>query len=168
MIDTDIALNKHDLGIRNNILGFEEKLKKLPGALVGDNKMCPLKHTFAEEQYVREIFAPKGSLIVTKIHKKSHPVFILTGDCSVLTEEGVKRIKAPFHMITPAGCKRVVYVHEDTRWVTVHVTKEMDLDKIEEEVIAKTFDDLPNDVIDVEFEEVITKFIEEVTMEVKS
>ena len=62
---------------------------------------------------------------------------------SILTEKGVKRIKAPYYGITPAGTKRIIYTHEDIVFVTVHATKEIDLKKIEEEVIAKSFDDIP-------------------------
>lgn len=132
---------------RKNILDFENAMRKLPNVMEGD--CFPLRHFFAEGMYVREISAPKGSLIVTKIHKFSHPCFVLKGDCSVLTEEGPKRITAPYYMITPAGTKRIVYVHEDTVWVTVHATKETDLVKIEEEVIAKDYDD--TDIIDADY-----------------
>ena len=38
----------------------------------------------------------------------------------------------------------MVYVHEDTEWLTVHATRETDLDRIEDELIAKSFDDLDN------------------------
>lgn len=126
--------------IRAKILEVEEVIKKIPGAMIGD--CCPLKHTFVDGAYVREITMPKGMLIVSKIHKICHPYFILKGDVSVLTEEGVVRLKAPYSGVTPAGTKRVLYIHEDTVWTTVHVTKETDLKKIEEEIIAKTFDEV--------------------------
>lgn len=132
------------IAIRQNILALESEMFKLPNALIGD--AFPLKHTFADGCYIREMFAPKGHLIVTKIHKKTHPYFVLKGDCSVLTENGIKRIKAPFSGITPAGTKRVVYTHEDTIWITVHITNETDIDKIEEEVIAKNFDEIDNTI----------------------
>ncbi len=35
----------------------------------------------------------------------------------------------------------MLYTHAFTRWVTVHVTDETDVDKIEDLVIAKDFDD---------------------------
>ncbi len=92
--------------------------------------------------YVREIFAPAGKLIVTKIHKKAHPYFVLKGKVSVLTEDGPVLIEAPYYGITPAGTKRVCFIHEDTLWVTVHVTEHTDLEKIEEDVIAKDFNEL--------------------------
>jgi len=126
--------------VRIDIMNIEKKMRTLPGAMLDD--CFPLKHSFGKGCYVREISVPRGTLIVTKIHKVAHPCFVLKGECSVLTEDGVKRIKAPYYCITPAGTKRVVYVHEDTVWVTVHITEETDLKKIEEEIIAKTYDDI--------------------------
>ena len=140
--------------IRKGILSLEKEMSNLPGAEFGDN-VGTLKHTFADGLYIREVSVPKDMLIVTKLHKKSHPYFLLKGECSVLTEEGVIRIKAPFSGITKPGTKRVVYVHEDTIWTTVHATKKTDLKMIEEEVIAKDFSELPRETIE--------KFLKEAT-----
>ncbi|KKM86588.1 hypothetical protein LCGC14_1277450 [marine sediment metagenome] len=127
---------------REDICTLEDRIKTMPGALIGDNDMNPLKHSFADGCYIREIFNPAGELIVTKIHKVAHPFFLLQGEMSILTEEGAKRIKAPYHGITPAGTKRVIYTHSDIIFVTVHVTKETDLEKIEQEIIAESFDEI--------------------------
>jgi quercetin dioxygenase-like cupin family protein len=127
--------------IRKDIQMFESAISKIPGAVKGDNKMCPLKHTFADNVYVREIFIPKDTVIVGKIHRHSHPNFLLKGEVTVITEGGgMERIKAPMSIISPAGTKRVLYTHEDTTWVTVHVVgKERNLKKIENIVITKTY-----------------------------
>ena len=122
------------------ILEMEARMREIPGVQVGDMKECPLKHAFADGVYVREIFIPKDTLIVGKIHRHAHPNFLMSGEVSVFTEQGgVQRLKAPMSIISPAGTKRVVYAHEDTVWVTVHVTKETDVEKIEQQVIAKTY-----------------------------
>lgn len=135
------------LETRNRILTFEESMKNLPNVKYGDMDECPLTHTFSDGMYVREIFIPKGMLIVGKIHKHSHPNFLLKGEVSVVTEEnGVERLKAPLSIISKAGTKRVVYAHDDTVWVTVHATDETDLDKIEEQVIAKNYSKLPDNI----------------------
>ena len=128
--------------MRDKILAFEDKLRQVPGAREGDN-CAPLRHTFVDGAYVREIAMPKGMIITSKIHKVEHPYFVMSGDVSVLTEEGVVRIKAPYQGITKPGTKRVLYMHEDTVWTTVHVTKHKDLKKIEREIIAESFDELP-------------------------
>ena len=134
-----------DKDYRNEIFKIEKIIQGTPGSVLGDSDLCPLKHNFADGVYVREIFIPKGMIVVGKIHKHSHPNFLMSGDVSVFTEqEGPKRIKAPCSMISPAGTKRVVFSHEDSVWITVHVTNETDLDKIEQEVIAKTYKELPN------------------------
>lgn len=114
---------------------IEKIMAQIPGAMFGD--CLPLKHTFNNGIYVREIFIPKGFLIVSKIHKFSHPVFVMKGDISIMTDEGYKRIVAPCNFISPVGAKRIGFAHEDTIWVTIHKTEETDLVKIEEELIAK-------------------------------
>lgn len=146
---------------REFICSVEDRVKLLPGAVLGDNDLNPLKHSFGDGVYVREIFNPAHELIVTKIHKKSHPFFLLKGEMSILTESGVKRIKAPFYGITPAGTKRVIYTHSDVVFVTVHATDKTDLQEIEEEVIAKSFDEVDN-VIEAEVVETLMAGGEEV------
>jgi hypothetical protein len=152
-----IVPNKEE--IRDFTCKVENEMRKLPGALIGDSPeylaVCPLTHTFVDGLYVRQIFMPKGMLFVTKIHKKNHPYFVLQGDVSVLTEEGIKHIKAPYSGVTKIGTKRIIYTHADTIWITVHKTDETDLEKIENEVIAKSFDEIDN-VIDIK----IIDFIE--------
>ncbi len=127
----------------NKMFEFESAIGSMPDVKFG-NDACPLKHTFTDGLYIREMRAPRGMLNVSKLHKTEHPYFILKGDVSILTETGVIRIKAPYAGITKAGTKRIVYFHEDTVWITVHAnpTNETDLEKIEETVIAKTYDEL--------------------------
>ena len=122
---------------REGIIAVEERMKCMQGA-VGP-EFYPLKHDFAEGLYIRKISCPKGHLVVTKIHKCSHPFFMLKGEVSILTEDGVIRLKAPWYDITKAGTKRVIYMHEDVEWVTVHATKETDIEEIEKEIIAKNY-----------------------------
>ena len=54
------------------ILAFEERLSKVPGAKTGD-AIAPLKHTFLDGSYMRQITMPKGMLLTSKIHKIRHP-----------------------------------------------------------------------------------------------
>jgi len=139
--DSEIA----KLEDRDRILSFEKKLSQIPGAFFGDSDNCPLKHTFADGVYVREITIPKGILLVGKIHRHSHPNFLMSGEVTVITESGgIERLKAPQSIISPPGTKRIVYTHEDTVWITVHVTEEKDLEKIEDYVIAPSYDEFEN------------------------
>lgn len=128
--------------LRDKIMSVENRISQLPGVKYGD-ECCPLHHSFTDDCYIREILMPAGMLISSKIHKTQHPYFVMVGDVSVLTEDGVVRIKAPYTGITEIGTKRILFTHEDTIWITVHVTKEKDLEKIEEEIIASSFEELP-------------------------
>jgi hypothetical protein len=128
---------------REKIIVFEKQLRSMNGALVGKEaeKLNPLKHLFADGCYIREIFFPANELIITKIHKITHPFFLVEGEMSILTEDGAVHLKAPHNGITLAGTKRVIYTHTDCRFITVHVTGSTDLQEIENEVIAKDFSD---------------------------
>ena len=60
----------------------------------------------------------------------------------MFTEDGgLERLSGPLTMTSPAGCKRAVYAHTDTTWTTIHRTDETDLEKIEDWVIAKSYED---------------------------
>lgn len=123
----------------NKIYDAQNQLLDSESAYVGEefDKINPLVHSFADGMYIREITMPAGQIIISKIHGQTHPYFILKGDVSVLTEEGVKRYKAPYSGITKAGTKRVLYTHEDTVWTTVQRTNETELDKIEKDVMIE-------------------------------
>lgn len=100
---------------------------------------CPLIHAFAPGAYGRQIFIPKETLVVGKIHKHAHLNFLMKGKVSVATEEGPVLLEGPLMLVSKAGTKRVVYTHEDTVWATVHLTDKTDLQEIEDEIIAPSY-----------------------------
>jgi hypothetical protein len=122
--------------IRERIDSLEKEMLKLEQAPIETT------HHFAKGLYAREILIPKGTLLTGKIHKEEHLNIISQGEISVLTEDGVKRIKAPFTMVSRPGTKRVGYAHEDTVWTTIHSSEEKDLEKLEAQLIAKTHSDV--------------------------
>jgi hypothetical protein len=65
----------------------------------------------------------------------------MKGDISVLTENGIERIKAPYTGITKPGTKRLIYTHEDSIWITVHATDKETVEDVLDEVLAKDFND---------------------------
>lgn len=98
----------------------------------------PVTHHFSHGIYARELFIPKDTILTGKIHKFPQLNILLKGEISVLTEQGIERKTAPFVVSSPAGTKRIAYAHEDCVWITVHGTHETDLEKIEEQFIAKS------------------------------
>lgn len=109
---------------------FESELRKLPQLKISTF------HHFAEGLYAREIVIPAGCTLTGKIHKTEHMNFLMKGDITVWTEDGMRRLQAPEVLVSKPGTKRVGYAHEETIWVTVHATKETDLARLEGELIA--------------------------------
>lgn len=109
---------------------FEHQLRALPQIDIETT------HHFAEGLYGREIFIPAGTVLTGKVHRGEHLNFLMKGDITVWTDEGMKRLKAPAIIKSRPGTKRVGYAHEDTIWVTVHASRETDLEKLEAELIV--------------------------------
>jgi len=129
---------------RDYITNIQEEISSREDSVEGEeaNAINPVKHTYADGLYIREIFMPRGEIVISKIHKIAHPFFLIKGKISVLSEDGEKLLQAPYYTITQAGTKRMLYTHTNAIVVTVHRTFETDLNKIEDEIIAKSFDEL--------------------------
>lgn len=97
----------------------------------------PVTHHFNEGQYAREIFNPKGSLIITKTHKQGNFSFVPRGRLVVITEDGQKELKGGQWFATKPGTKRFIYALEDTVFVTVHPNPDncQDLQVLESRII---------------------------------
>jgi len=136
--DKDLIEQADPMDMRRKIYALEEA--------IGEVEQIDLKitHHFAPGVYAREMFIPAGVMLTGKIHKFKHLNIISQGEIRVLTEEGAKTIKAPCTLVSEAGTKRAGLAITDTIWTTIHPTDETDLIKIEEQVIAKTHEDVPN------------------------
>jgi hypothetical protein len=100
---------------------------------------CPLKHYFAPGVYLREIFMPAGSIIIGKIHKTEHFNLIERGRCTLYHEDGRQELlEAPHTFVSKAGVQKVLHIHEDMVWRTIHVTEETDLERLEAQLIEGT------------------------------
>lgn len=125
------------LAAREKIFALEDELRAYPQVEL------PLVHRFAKGLYAREMFLPKGTIAVGKIHRHECITIVSQGDITLLTESGRQRFKAPYTAVSPAGTKRVALAHEDTILTTIHATDETDLEKLEDELILKNYDALP-------------------------
>ena len=120
-----------DIAMRDKVAHLEAVMREGPTVEI------EVRHHFSKGVYAREIFIPKGTVLVGKIHKHENLNIISQGDISVLTENGMERLKAPFTLVSPPGTKRAGFAHEDTVWLSIHGTDETDVDKIELEFIAQ-------------------------------
>jgi len=124
--------------VKNNINSIKDlvnRMEKLP------QLDAPVKHHFSKGVYAREIFMPKGMLIVGKVHKTRHLNIISQGRCTVKTTVRKLTIQAPFTFESVEGEQKVVFMHEDVVWTTIHLTNETNLAKIEEECIAREYNE---------------------------
>jgi hypothetical protein len=151
----EVSANAPSKGwFRETVLAAQAEMQAMidSGAVASLAQECTLKHYFAPKSdkygcstYAREIFLPKGSFVVGKIHRHQHLNIISKGKVKVFTEFGQKYFEAPCTFISEVGLKRAVYAEEDTIWTTVHLTEfedESELSKIEDEVISPTYGEM--------------------------
>ena len=127
-----------------------EKILKLQGSISKEIESGELEaydpdvvHHFAPGLYARECHLNAGSIVVGKIHKHAHINTISKGKVRVFTEfdDEVLEYEAPCTFTSIPGSKRAVYAIEDTIWTTYHPTDKTDLESIEDEVIAPSYED---------------------------
>lgn len=128
------GLNQQQL--RDLIAHIERELSK------GVPMDIPLVHHFSKSVYAREMRVPAGTLLVGKIHKHQNLNILSAGEVSVLSVDGMVRVRAPHTFVASPGAKRVIYAHADTVWTTIHGTDEKDIEKIEDEFIAKSYEEV--------------------------
>lgn len=123
------------LANRERVLRMEAAIASMPQLDI------PVRHYWADGIYAREATIPAGTTCAGAIHKYSHLNIVSQGCIAVMTEEGLREIRAPATFVSPPGTKRVGYAIEDTVWTTIHGTTETDLDKLERHFIARDFDE---------------------------
>ena len=124
---------------RCKITELVKHMSKLPQA------ECPVTHHFAPNCYIREIFIPKDTYLIGKIHATEHFNIVLAGNVTVITAEGAEHYSAPHTFVSTSGVQKLIYTHDDCVWQTVHVTDSTDIDEIEKELIVETYDALEVD-----------------------
>lgn len=139
-------------------LANREKILKLEDYLVtnadGDNiegtgnevlhsDNFPLKHTFVDGVYVREMKFKKDSAVVGAIHKHLHVWFLLYGHLFIATEGSQEEYIAPCYVVAEPGSKRVIYAAEDSLFVNIHANPKniTDIEELEEQLVSLTYKD---------------------------
>ncbi len=109
----------------------EEQMLQLPQVEI------QTRHYFIPGAYAREITIPKGTLLTGHIHRLPQINIVSKGEITVLTDDGPLRVVAPATIVSPAGCKRIGWAHEETVWTTILVVEETDIEEIEAKYIVK-------------------------------
>lgn len=113
-------------------LSTREKVLLLEDAMLQHEQVSiPVRHIFSPGVYAREITIPADTVLTGRIHKYAQLNILSGGEMSVLTDEGMKRVAAPFTVVSPPGTKRIAYAHTECTWTTILATNEQDPDAIE-------------------------------------
>ncbi len=96
-------------------------------------------HHFAPGLYAREMRLPKGAFISSKVHKYPGLSILSKGSMALHMDDGTTKIvREGFHIVAPAGTRRVAIALEDVVWTCMHPTDETDIEKIESHFVAQT------------------------------
>ena len=122
----------------DDILRLEEAIKTLP-QIDGE---ALTKHHFAPGIYTRELFIPAGTMLTGKIHRHEIMNILVSGTLKVTTNEGIELLTGPLIFNSKAGTKKAAYTLTDVIWLNIHPTESTDLEEIEKEFIAPSFEAL--------------------------
>ena len=142
--------NEVSVNSREKILEFEKAIINAADGvniegdgkhIMTESKIAPIKHTFADGVYIRQMDMAKGTVVVGAIHKHLHVWFLLTGDVTVATEDTTEDYIAPCYVVSTPGAKRVILANEDSIFVNVHKnpSNTKDIEQLEKEIVALNY-----------------------------
>ena len=146
------------MNIKELITSKEQSIEKLTSLIIANedgemflgngkdivhNNAVPLKHSFADQVYIRQMEMKQDTLVVGAIHKHLHVWFLLTGNLTISTINGVEDYIAPCYVISKPGTQRVIYANEDSIFVNIHKnpTNNKKIEELEKEIVALNKED---------------------------
>lgn len=96
-------------------------------------------HHITNGMYVRELLIPKGSYIISRVHKYSLVNIISKGSVIVVDSNGYNEYVAPCTFISEAGTQRIVIANEESVWNTVHKTDETNPDELVDKLTCDNY-----------------------------
>ena len=135
------------------IVSFRKKLIDIESALMEkvdgvnivaeqDSHLFPLKHTFGDSTYARQMSMHRDSWCIGKIHKQDHILFLLKGKITVVTDGEIVDHEAPCYTTAKSGAKRLIYAHEDSIFVTIHKNPDniKNISDLEDYIVTDTYE----------------------------
>lgn len=119
---------------RQTVILLEKEISALPQV------DCPVTHHFSNGVYARECFIPSGSVVVGKIHRQECINILAQGELTLVTEEGLQRITAPYTFISPPFTKKAAIAHSDVVFINVIATDKTDPGEIETDMVCQSYD----------------------------
>jgi hypothetical protein len=140
------------LEYREWITSVEKRIQATGVAFDRHDEGTEPTHMFTPGLYTRQLFMPKGLIVISRIHMFEHPFVISKGDVSVYDGDRIIRVTAPYQGVTKPGTKRILYTHEDTIWTTFHVTDKTSLEEVDVDGVItcdtfEQYDDFAKEVL---------------------
>ena len=120
----------------------------IEGSFGNGNDICetsevPIKHSFADQIYIRQMNLKKGHIIVGAVHNHLHAWFLLTGNVIINNNGKIIEHIAPCYTVSQPGSQRLIYALEDSIFVNVHKnpTNTENIKELEKEIVSITIKD---------------------------
>jgi|TARA_R100000084_G_C4650023_1_gene149102 hypothetical protein len=108
-----------------------------------NNEVFRIESDFADQLYMRKMYMPKESVVVSAMHHTEHFWFLLKGRILVTTQgEQVEHI-APCYEKSLKGAKRLILALEDSLFINVHKnpTNTQDMQEVENSLYSITMEE---------------------------
>jgi len=93
-----------------------------------------IEHDFTDGLYLRRMLLNKGVSIISGVHKRDHAWFLLQGNITIASENGVENYSAPYVGFSKAGTQRAIHANELSIFQNVfqNPSNEKNLDLLED------------------------------------
>jgi len=116
-----------------------EQIEALEAKMLEYEQTLPeVVHHFAPGIYMREARFKEGTLAIGMSHRHDCMNVVLSGRVSVVIAGHVREMKGGDVFVGKAFDRKVGYIHEDSRWLTIHPTNEIDIATLEEQLLIKS------------------------------
>ena len=119
------------------------------GKSIAKSPDVTIKHSFADQVYIRQMNLKKDYVIVGAIHNHLHAWFLLSG--KVIINNNGEKIEhiAPCYTVSEPGSKRLIYALEDSVFVNVHKnpSNTQNIEELENEIVSMTMEEYNNKTI---------------------
>jgi len=129
--ELEINYEKFPISKIKNVEVLEEKILSMPQV------PCPVTHRFGPNLYMREVFLPKGALVIGHHQNFEHMNVFIKGKITFFGDNGPIEMTAPMSFVGKPG-RKIAYIHEDSIWMNVYSTKETDVEKLESHYLTKS------------------------------
>jgi quercetin dioxygenase-like cupin family protein len=93
------------------------------------------EHTFHGGIYCREVKLDAGTIIVGKVHKSEHFLYIIYGEMELTINDAVEYVVGPRLIVGNPGDKRALFAITDVMFTNVHKTDATNTADAEQELI---------------------------------